>query len=276
MQAGAAQAFRRRTADSRHAQSSGHRQPDRRWQHVRWAAVPGAGVRGGRAHRRVVRATRSAAAPAGGTVPQGLRGGASCARAHGDPSRHQAGQHPGYPRWRAETAGFRYRPAARPGRRSGRGADDDHAARADAWPMPVPSRCAASRWVRGRTSGRWAWCSTSWFAASVRSRPDDTDSPLDLSNAIVTGPLLPPSRRLRLTGRAAMPPDADVPADIDAIVMKALRRNPARALRQRGRAERRSEAFPGPAPGACASRASAVSRRVCSCVAIVSAWLSPP
>jgi serine/threonine-protein kinase len=51
------------------------------------------------------------------------------------------------------------------------------------------------------------------------------DSPLTLSQAIVTGRLLPPSRRLRRLGKAS--PRPAVPADIDAIVMKALRREPA-------------------------------------------------
>ena len=54
-----------------------------------------------------------------------------------------------------------------------------------------------------------------------------TDSPLDLSNAIVTGRLLPPSRRHRRERAAAGLLRRDVPADIDAIVMKALRRDPA-------------------------------------------------
>jgi len=55
----------------------------------------------------------------------------------------------------------------------------------------------------------------------------DTDSPLDLSNAIVTGRLLPPSRRHRRDRAASPALRRDVPADIDAIVMKALRRDPA-------------------------------------------------
>jgi len=53
-----------------------------------------------------------------------------------------------------------------------------------------------------------------------------TDSPLDISNAIVSGPIMPPSRRLR---RDRSTPDVsarEVPADIDAIVMRALRRHP--------------------------------------------------
>ena len=54
----------------------------------------------------------------------------------------------------------------------------------------------------------------------------ETDSPLDLSNAIVTGRLLPPSRRHRRE-RDGGGRRRDVPADIDAIVMKALRRDPA-------------------------------------------------
>lgn len=55
----------------------------------------------------------------------------------------------------------------------------------------------------------------------------DADSPLDLSNAIVTGRLLPPSRRHRRDRAASPALRRDVPADIDAIVMKALRRDPA-------------------------------------------------
>jgi len=55
----------------------------------------------------------------------------------------------------------------------------------------------------------------------------DTDSPLDLSNAIVTGRLLPPSRRHRRDRAVSGKLRRDVPADIDAIVMKALRRDPA-------------------------------------------------
>lgn len=54
----------------------------------------------------------------------------------------------------------------------------------------------------------------------------NTDSPLDLSNAIVGGPILPPSRRLRRDKPAPDEPIREVPADIDAIVMKALRRHP--------------------------------------------------
>ena len=54
----------------------------------------------------------------------------------------------------------------------------------------------------------------------------DTNSPLDLSNAIVTGRLLPPSRRRRHDRAASRAVRRDVPADIDAIVMKALRRDP--------------------------------------------------
>ena len=53
----------------------------------------------------------------------------------------------------------------------------------------------------------------------------DTDSPLDLSNAIVTGRLLPPSRRHRRDRAAPGAVRRVVPADIDAIVMKALRRD---------------------------------------------------
>lgn len=52
------------------------------------------------------------------------------------------------------------------------------------------------------------------------------DSPLDISNAIVTGRMLPPSRRLRRESAASTPSGREVPPDIDAIVMKALRRNP--------------------------------------------------
>lgn len=54
---------------------------------------------------------------------------------------------------------------------------------------------------------------------------ENTDSPLDLSNAIVAGPLLPPSRRLSRDRRRLVASSREV-ADIDAIVMKALRRNP--------------------------------------------------
>ncbi|HEX5304951.1 MAG TPA: hypothetical protein VFW82_02570, partial [Dyella sp.] len=53
-----------------------------------------------------------------------------------------------------------------------------------------------------------------------------TDSPLDISNAIVTGHVPPPSRRLRRESGTPVPAGREVPADIDAIVMKALRRNP--------------------------------------------------
>ncbi|HEX8778668.1 MAG TPA: hypothetical protein VF738_11180, partial [Rhodanobacter sp.] len=49
-------------------------------------------------------------------------------------------------------------------------------------------------------------------------------SPMSLSQAIDTGKLLPPSKRLRKPG--ATPLWREVPADIDAIVMKALRRDP--------------------------------------------------
>ncbi|WP_426663358.1 protein kinase domain-containing protein [Rhodanobacter aciditrophus] len=52
----------------------------------------------------------------------------------------------------------------------------------------------------------------------------DEVSPVSLSQAIDTGKLLPPSRRLRKSG--AMSLRREVPADIDAIVMKALRRDP--------------------------------------------------
>ncbi|ODV23662.1 MAG: hypothetical protein ABT19_04990 [Rhodanobacter sp. SCN 68-63] len=55
----------------------------------------------------------------------------------------------------------------------------------------------------------------------------ESDSPLDISNAIVTGRMLPPSRRLRRESAVAITPGRAVPPDIDAIVMKALRRNPA-------------------------------------------------
>src|SRR5690242_2523755 len=64
----------------------------------------------------------------------------------------------------------------------------------------------------------------------VRGEPlgnADSDSPLDISNAIVTGRMLPPSRRLRRESAVAITPSRAVPPDIDAIVMKALRRNPA-------------------------------------------------
>jgi serine/threonine-protein kinase len=54
----------------------------------------------------------------------------------------------------------------------------------------------------------------------------NTDSPLDLSNAIVGGPILPPSRRLRRDKPTADAQAREAPADIDAIVMKALRRDP--------------------------------------------------
>ena len=53
---------------------------------------------------------------------------------------------------------------------------------------------------------------------------DDEVSPVSLSQAIDTGKLLPPSRRLRQSG--ATPLRREVSADIDAIVMKALRRDP--------------------------------------------------
>ncbi|BFI96667.1 MAG: hypothetical protein RSP_21770 [Rhodanobacter sp.] len=55
---------------------------------------------------------------------------------------------------------------------------------------------------------------------------DDEVSPVSLSQAIDTGKLLPPSRRLRLSQSGAVPLRREVPADIDAIVMKALRRDP--------------------------------------------------
>ena len=54
----------------------------------------------------------------------------------------------------------------------------------------------------------------------------DTDSPLDVSNAIVTGRIVPPSRRLRRDAQRRVVA-REIPADLDAIVMKALRRNPA-------------------------------------------------
>lgn len=53
---------------------------------------------------------------------------------------------------------------------------------------------------------------------------DDEVSPVSLSQAIDTGKLLPPSRRLRKSGATSL--RREVPADIDAIVMKALRRDP--------------------------------------------------
>ena len=53
---------------------------------------------------------------------------------------------------------------------------------------------------------------------------DDEVSPVSLSQAIDTGKLLPPSRRLRQAGAA--PQRREISADIDAIVMKALRRDP--------------------------------------------------
>jgi len=52
----------------------------------------------------------------------------------------------------------------------------------------------------------------------------ELDSALDVSNAIVTGRMVPPSRRLRQ--ERAQRPDCRIPRDIDAIVMKALRRQP--------------------------------------------------
>ncbi|MEW9570953.1 protein kinase [Rhodanobacter sp. Si-c] len=52
----------------------------------------------------------------------------------------------------------------------------------------------------------------------------DEVSPVSLSQAIDTGKLLPPSRRLRKSGATSL--RREVPADIDAIVMKALRRDP--------------------------------------------------
>lgn len=55
----------------------------------------------------------------------------------------------------------------------------------------------------------------------------NVDSPLALSNAIVGGPIMPPSRRLRRERPPPNEPAREVPADIDAIVMKALRRQPA-------------------------------------------------
>ena len=55
----------------------------------------------------------------------------------------------------------------------------------------------------------------------------ESDSPLDISNAIVTGRMLPPSRRVRREAAGAITHSRAVPPDIDAIVMKALRRNPA-------------------------------------------------
>ena len=52
----------------------------------------------------------------------------------------------------------------------------------------------------------------------------ELDSPLDVSNAIVTGRIVPPSRRVeRGNARGA---ERRIPRDIDAIVMKALRRLP--------------------------------------------------
>lgn len=51
----------------------------------------------------------------------------------------------------------------------------------------------------------------------------DTASPLDISNAIVTARVPPPSRQARREKRGER---RAVPADIDAIVMKALRRDP--------------------------------------------------
>lgn len=54
----------------------------------------------------------------------------------------------------------------------------------------------------------------------------NTDSLLDVSHAIVTGPLLAPSRRISRHRRGWQNGPRDVPADMDAIVMKALRRNP--------------------------------------------------
>lgn len=53
-----------------------------------------------------------------------------------------------------------------------------------------------------------------------------TDSLLDVSHAIVTGPLLAPSRRIPRDRGSWRKGSRDVPADMDAIVMKALRRNP--------------------------------------------------
>ncbi|HET6432043.1 serine/threonine-protein kinase [Dyella sp.] len=52
------------------------------------------------------------------------------------------------------------------------------------------------------------------------------DSPLDISNAIVTGRMLPPSRRVRRETVGKVMATREVPPDVDAIVMKALRRNP--------------------------------------------------
>ena len=52
----------------------------------------------------------------------------------------------------------------------------------------------------------------------------DEVSPVSLSQAINTGKLLPPSKRLRKSGVPSL--RREVPADIDAIVMKALRRDP--------------------------------------------------
>ena len=52
----------------------------------------------------------------------------------------------------------------------------------------------------------------------------DEASPMSLTQAIDTGKLLPPSKRLRKSGATSL--WHEVPADIDAIVMKALRRDP--------------------------------------------------
>jgi len=53
---------------------------------------------------------------------------------------------------------------------------------------------------------------------------DELDSPLDVSNAIVTGSIVPPSRRL--DPAQIRHADRRIPRDMDVIVMKALRRQP--------------------------------------------------
>ena len=115
-----------RAPDSGHARSSQHRAPAGRRHHRRRHSLPGHGVDRGHAHRLVLRRAQAFDHAAAAVVPPGVRGRAVRAPTSGHPSRHQAEQHSGHARRRAEAAGFRHRQNS-----GSSGGDADHAGPAD-------------------------------------------------------------------------------------------------------------------------------------------------